>query len=121
MLRCWTDRAEWAGPSTWCRLNRSSRSSLKSALARCSTIAEHFRVGTATRGSAHARRTSTFRAASTNSTRISGRYRAAIRHTAQGPYAGSLEDGGRRNGSDTQDWRVNLKAGYTPNATDEYS
>jgi len=42
-------------------------------------------------------------------------------YPAQGPYAGSLEDGGRRNGSDTRDWRVNLKAGFTPNATDEYS
>ncbi len=42
-------------------------------------------------------------------------------YPAQGPYAGSLEDGGRRNGSDTHDWRINLKAGYTPNATDEYS
>lgn len=34
---------------------------------------------------------------------------------------GPAEDGGKRNGSGTQDWRVNLKAGYTPNATDEYS
>ncbi len=42
-------------------------------------------------------------------------------YPAQGPYAGSLEDGGRRNGSDTHDWRINLKAGYTPNETDEYS
>lgn len=37
------------------------------------------------------------------------------------PTATSLEDGDRRNGSDTSDWRVNLKAGYTPNATDEYT
>jgi iron complex outermembrane receptor protein len=42
-------------------------------------------------------------------------------YPARGPYAGSLEDGGRRDGSDTRDWRVNLKAGFTPNATDEYS
>jgi iron complex outermembrane receptor protein len=42
-------------------------------------------------------------------------------YPAQGPYAGSLEDGGRRNGSDSRDWRINFKAGYTPNATDEYS
>lgn len=32
-----------------------------------------------------------------------------------------LEDGGRRARSDTDDWRVNLKAGLTPNDTDEYS
>ena len=31
------------------------------------------------------------------------------------------EDGGRRNGSDTEDWRINAKIGYTPNATDEYA
>lgn len=34
---------------------------------------------------------------------------------------GPAEDGGERNGSDSRDWRVNLKAGFTPNATDEYS
>ena len=33
----------------------------------------------------------------------------------------SVEDGGRRNHSDTRDWNVNFKAGFTPNATDEYS
>ncbi|MGH6997571.1 MAG: TonB-dependent receptor plug domain-containing protein, partial [Phenylobacterium sp.] len=33
----------------------------------------------------------------------------------------ALEDGGRRVRSDTDDWRVNLKAGLTPNDTDEYS
>lgn len=32
-----------------------------------------------------------------------------------------LEDGGRRARSDSDDWRVNLKAGLTPNDTDEYS
>ena len=32
----------------------------------------------------------------------------------------AVEDGGRRDLSDVDDWRVNLKAGYTPNATDEY-
>jgi iron complex outermembrane receptor protein len=31
------------------------------------------------------------------------------------------EDGGERDFSRTRDWRVNLKAGYTPNATDEYA
>lgn len=31
------------------------------------------------------------------------------------------EDGGRRDHSDTRDWNVNLKAGWTPNAADEYS
>jgi len=34
---------------------------------------------------------------------------------------GPAEDGGKREGSDTEDWRVNVKAGYTPNDTDEYS
>ena len=32
-----------------------------------------------------------------------------------------LEDGGRRDRSETDDWRVNVKAGLTPNETDEYS
>lgn len=32
-----------------------------------------------------------------------------------------LEDGGKRDHSAKKDWRLNLKAGYTPNATDEYS
>jgi len=31
------------------------------------------------------------------------------------------ENGGEREHSDTEDWRINLKAGYTPNDTDEYS
>ncbi|WP_271170075.1 TonB-dependent receptor plug domain-containing protein [Hansschlegelia plantiphila] len=31
------------------------------------------------------------------------------------------ENGGRRDNADTRDWRVNLKAGFTPNDTDEYS
>lgn len=31
------------------------------------------------------------------------------------------EDGGMRDFSDSQDWRVNLKAGFTPNETDEYT
>jgi len=31
------------------------------------------------------------------------------------------EDGGKRNGSASDDWRVSAKAGYTPNNTDEYS
>ncbi len=33
----------------------------------------------------------------------------------------SMEDGGRRNGSDNEDSRLNLKVGFTPNDTDEYS
>lgn len=32
----------------------------------------------------------------------------------------AVEDGGRRDFSDVKDWRGNFKAGYTPNATDEY-
>lgn len=31
------------------------------------------------------------------------------------------EDGGERDFSRTSDWRVNVKAGFTPNATDEYA
>ena len=31
------------------------------------------------------------------------------------------EDGGKRDLSRTEDWRLNLKLGFTPNATDEYS
>src|SRR5690606_11814818 len=31
------------------------------------------------------------------------------------------EDGGERDFSRTEDWRVNAKIGFTPNATDEYS
>ncbi|MFV0644154.1 MAG: TonB-dependent receptor plug domain-containing protein [Sphingomonadaceae bacterium] len=37
------------------------------------------------------------------------------------PVAGSGEDGGERDFSRTRDWRLNLKAGFTPNATDEYA
>jgi iron complex outermembrane receptor protein len=37
------------------------------------------------------------------------------------PRAGSAEDGGNRDFSDTSDWRLNAKIGWTPNATDEYS
>lgn len=33
----------------------------------------------------------------------------------------SLEDGGQREHSDSNDYRINLKAGYTPTATDEYT
>ncbi|MGC3980970.1 MAG: TonB-dependent receptor [Steroidobacteraceae bacterium] len=32
-----------------------------------------------------------------------------------------LENGGKRDHSDSNDYRVNLKAGFTPNATDEYA
>jgi iron complex outermembrane receptor protein len=35
--------------------------------------------------------------------------------------ATSVENGGMRDGSDTRDWRVNAKVGYTPNSTDEYA
>jgi iron complex outermembrane receptor protein len=34
---------------------------------------------------------------------------------------GSAENGGARDFSDTRDWRVNAKIGFTPNATDEYA
>lgn len=37
------------------------------------------------------------------------------------PTAGSAEQGGARDFSRTADWRVNLKAGLTPNQTDEYA
>lgn len=37
------------------------------------------------------------------------------------PVAGALEKGGGRDGSETKDWRINTKIGYTPNATDEYA
>ena len=33
----------------------------------------------------------------------------------------SMEDGGRRNGSDNRDSRFNVKVGFTPNDTDEYT
>lgn len=33
----------------------------------------------------------------------------------------AIENGGRRDFSDSKDWSVNLKAGWTPNPTDEYS
>jgi iron complex outermembrane receptor protein len=36
------------------------------------------------------------------------------------PPANSLQPGGERVGSDTQDWRMNVKIGFTPNATNEY-
>jgi iron complex outermembrane receptor protein len=37
------------------------------------------------------------------------------------PTANSLQRGGERLSSDTQDWRANAKFGFTPNATDEYA
>ncbi|QUT04919.1 TonB-dependent receptor [Sphingobium phenoxybenzoativorans] len=37
------------------------------------------------------------------------------------PVPGSAENGGARDFSDTRDWRVNAKIGFTPNATDEYA
>ena len=33
----------------------------------------------------------------------------------------AVEDGGKRNGSASEDWRVNAKIGWEPNETDEYS
>lgn len=39
----------------------------------------------------------------------------------EGFKATSLEDGGAREFSETEDWRLNFKAGLTPNETDEYS
>ncbi len=35
--------------------------------------------------------------------------------------ATQLENGGKRDNSAKKDWRINLKAGFTPNASDEYS
>ena len=37
------------------------------------------------------------------------------------PVTGSAEDGGERDFSRTEDWRLNVKAGFTPNDTDEYA
>jgi iron complex outermembrane recepter protein len=37
------------------------------------------------------------------------------------PVVSANEDGGWRNHSQVDDWRINVKAGITPNATDEYS
>ena len=37
------------------------------------------------------------------------------------PTANSLQPTGKRVGSETQDWRVNAKIGFTPNATNEYT
>ncbi|MBI1360957.1 MAG: TonB-dependent receptor [Alphaproteobacteria bacterium] len=37
------------------------------------------------------------------------------------PVVPALEDGGSREHSSSNDWRVNLKAGWTPNDTDEYA
>lgn len=34
--------------------------------------------------------------------------------------SGPVEDGGRRDFTNVEDWRLNFKAGYTPNETDEY-
>lgn len=33
----------------------------------------------------------------------------------------AIENGGDRDSSDNRDWRINVKAGFTPNTTDEYS
>jgi iron complex outermembrane receptor protein len=37
------------------------------------------------------------------------------------PVPNSLEDGGKRMSSWNEDWRINLKLGFTPNDTDEYA
>ena len=37
------------------------------------------------------------------------------------PTANSLQNAGKRVGSDTEDWRVNAKIGYTPNVTNKYT
>ena len=37
------------------------------------------------------------------------------------PLVPALENGGERGNSGSDDWRVNVKAGWTPNATDEYA
>jgi iron complex outermembrane receptor protein len=37
------------------------------------------------------------------------------------PAAGSLQPSGKRLGSETQDWRANVKVGFTPNPSDEYT
>ncbi|WP_127079915.1 TonB-dependent receptor plug domain-containing protein [Rhodomicrobium lacus] len=37
------------------------------------------------------------------------------------PQNAASEDGGWRNNSEVNDWRINVKAGITPNATDEYA
>lgn len=37
------------------------------------------------------------------------------------PVVPALENGGKRENSASEDWRVNFKAGWTPNATDEYA
>ena len=37
------------------------------------------------------------------------------------PTATSLQPAGRRTSSDSRDWRANVKFGFTPNATDEYT
>jgi len=41
--------------------------------------------------------------------------------SAYQPPANSLQPSGERLGSDTRDWRGNVKVGYTPNATSEYA
>ena len=47
-----------------------------------------------------------------NSWSLSGNYQ---------PTANSLQRSGERVSSDTQDWRTNVKLGFTPNATNEYT
>lgn len=53
---------------------------------------------------------------------VSGAYAKRDHWSLPGGFdATSLEDGGERGFSDSEDWRINIKAGLTPNQTDEYS
>jgi iron complex outermembrane receptor protein len=51
---------------------------------------------------------------------VSERYRNHFRLSDDYP-PGTLENGGNRNHSQSNDYKINLKAGYVPSATDEYS
>ena len=73
-------------------------------------------AGTATRWPARVSGSTTCRAAPTIRIATSGRCRATIEPTAT-----SLQPAGTRLSSDSADSRLNLKAGFTPNATDEYT
>ena len=74
------------------------------------------KAGTATRCSARVSRSTTSRAAPTIRIATSGPSRAT---TSRRPT--SLQPSGRRLSSDSSDSRFNLKAGFTPNDTDEYT
>jgi iron complex outermembrane receptor protein len=52
----------------------------------------------------------------------SGAYRNFLGWDLPGSFTPTaIENGGRRDHTNARDWNVNLKAGWTPNATDEYS